>query len=119
MISEPVREARSRDELRLRDAVGGLLTWAKDEQRMPVALVLILVAVGSVVFHFLSPWWWTPIASNRVTSTTRSSSHSGITGVVFIGIVAFMAYCVSATFIGRAEGRRTSPRTRSWSGGLR
>ena len=29
-----------------------------------VLLALVLVAVGSVVFHLLSPWWWTPIASN-------------------------------------------------------
>ena len=29
-----------------------------------VAVILALVAVGSVLFHFLSPWWWTPIASN-------------------------------------------------------
>ena len=32
---------------------------------MAVAFVLVLVAVGSVVFHLLSPWWWTPIASTR------------------------------------------------------
>ncbi|TIL78752.1 MAG: cytochrome-c oxidase, partial [Mesorhizobium sp.] len=31
---------------------------------MAIALVLVLVVVGSVLFHFLSPWWWTPIASN-------------------------------------------------------
>jgi hypothetical protein len=66
LSSEPVREAVGafQDEPCLRDAVGEPLTSAKDEQRMRVALALILVAVGSVVFHFLSPWWWTPIASN-------------------------------------------------------
>ena len=31
---------------------------------MAIALVLVLVAVGSVLFHLLSPWWLTPIASN-------------------------------------------------------
>ena len=31
---------------------------------MIVVLALILVALGTVVFHFVSPWWWTPIASN-------------------------------------------------------
>ena len=31
---------------------------------MAVALILLLVAVGSVLFHLCSPWWWTPIASN-------------------------------------------------------
>ena len=31
---------------------------------MAVVLILVLVVVGSVLFHVLSPWWWTPIASN-------------------------------------------------------
>ena len=31
---------------------------------MAVALILLLVAVGSVLFHIFSPWWWTPLASN-------------------------------------------------------
>ena len=30
---------------------------------MAVALILVLVALGSVLFHLLSPWWFTPIAS--------------------------------------------------------
>jgi cytochrome c oxidase subunit 2 len=25
---------------------------------------VLLVVVGTVVFHFWSPWWWTEIASN-------------------------------------------------------
>jgi len=31
---------------------------------MVVALILLLVAIGSVLFHIYSPWWWTPIATN-------------------------------------------------------
>ena len=31
---------------------------------MAVALILLLVAIGSVLFHLFSPWWWTPIATN-------------------------------------------------------
>lgn len=31
---------------------------------MTIALVLVLVVAGSVLFHILSPWWSTPIASN-------------------------------------------------------
>jgi len=31
---------------------------------MAVAIILLLVAVGSVLFHIFSPWWWTPIATN-------------------------------------------------------
>ena len=61
---------------------------------MVLALVLVLVAVGSVVFHFLSPWWWTPIASNWGYIDDTIILTFWITGVVFVAIVLFMAYCV-------------------------
>ena len=31
---------------------------------MAIAIALVLLVVGTVAFHFLSPWWFTPIASN-------------------------------------------------------
>ena len=31
---------------------------------MVLVIVLIVLIVGSVLFHFLSPWYLTPIASN-------------------------------------------------------
>ena len=31
---------------------------------MVIAIVLVLLVVGSVLFHLLSPWYFTPIASN-------------------------------------------------------
>ena len=31
---------------------------------MKVAVIFFLVVVGSLVFHILTPWWWTPVASN-------------------------------------------------------
>lgn len=61
---------------------------------MAVAVILILVAVGSVAFHFLSPWWWTPIASNWQYIDDTLIITFWITGVVFTAIVLFMAYCV-------------------------
>jgi len=61
---------------------------------MIVALILVLVAVGSVVFHFLSPWWFTPIASNWRYIDDTIIITFWITGVVFTAIVLFMAYCV-------------------------
>jgi len=60
---------------------------------MIVAIALVLVAVGTVVFHFLSPWWWTPIASNWGTIDTTIIITFWITGVVFIVVILFMAYC--------------------------
>ena len=61
---------------------------------MPTALMLILVAVGSVLFHILSPWWWTPIASNWRYIDDTIIITFWITGGVFTAIILFMAYCV-------------------------
>lgn len=61
---------------------------------MAVALVLLLVALGSVAFHLLSPWWWTPIASNWQYIDHTITITFWITGVVFTAIILFMAYCV-------------------------
>lgn len=61
---------------------------------MAVALILVLVAVGSVVFHLVSPWWWTPIASNWRYIDNTIIITFWITGAVFVAVVLFMAYCV-------------------------
>ena len=61
---------------------------------MLVALMLVLVAVGTVVFHVWSPWWWTPVASNWGSIDDTIILTFWITGVVFTAIVLFMAYCV-------------------------
>jgi cytochrome c oxidase subunit 2 len=61
---------------------------------MAVALVMVLVALGSVVFHLLSPWWWTPIASNWHYIDDTINLTFLITGVVFVAIILFMAYCI-------------------------
>ncbi len=61
---------------------------------MAVALILVLVALGSVAFHLLSPWWWTPIASNWQYIDNTILITFWITGAVFVAVVLFMAYCV-------------------------
>jgi cytochrome c oxidase subunit II len=61
---------------------------------MAVAIVMLLVAVGSVVFHFVSPWWWTPIASNWSYIDHTLIITFWITGAVFVAVVGFMAYCI-------------------------
>jgi cytochrome c oxidase subunit 2 len=71
-----------------------------------VALALVLVAVGTVAFHFLSPWWWTPIASNWGYVDDTIIITFWITGVVFIAIIVFMAYCVFR--YRHQEGRRAA-----------
>src|ERR1700739_57604 len=73
---------------------------------MAVALLLLLVAVASVLFHLFSPWWWTPIASNWRYIDDTINLTFWITGAVFCAIVAFMAYCVFR--FRHKEGRRAA-----------
>jgi cytochrome c oxidase subunit II len=61
---------------------------------MIVAIVLVLVVLSSILFHVLSPWWWTPLASNWGVIDTTLVITFWITGAVFIAVVLFMAYCV-------------------------
>src|SRR3546814_11292635 len=61
---------------------------------MVVALLLVVVVVGTVAFHFLSPWWWTPIASNWGYVDDTILITFWITGFVFVAVGLFMAYCV-------------------------
>ncbi len=61
---------------------------------MAIVLILVLIVVGSVVFHLLSPWWWTPIASNWTYIDNTIIITFWITGIVFVAVVSFMAYCV-------------------------
>jgi cytochrome c oxidase subunit 2 len=61
---------------------------------MVVVLVLVLIVVGSVVFHLVSPWWWTPIASNWSYIDNTITITFWITGFVFVAVVSFVAYCV-------------------------
>jgi cytochrome c oxidase subunit 2 len=61
---------------------------------MPFAVVLILLVVGSIVFHILSPWWFTPLASNWAMVDVTMDITFYVTGLVFVSLNLFMAYCV-------------------------
>lgn len=55
---------------------------------------MILLIVGSVLFHFLSPWYFTPIASNWGTIDDTIDITFWVTGFAFVAVNLFMAYCV-------------------------
>jgi cytochrome c oxidase subunit II len=61
---------------------------------MIFACALILLVVATVLFHFLSPWYFTPIASNWTMMDQTVGLTFWVTGIVFIAINLFMAYCV-------------------------
>ena len=61
---------------------------------MAMAIVLVILIVGSVLFHLLSPWYFTPIASNWGAIDDTISLTFWVTGAVFVAVNLFMAYCV-------------------------
>ena len=61
---------------------------------MAIAIVLVLLIAGTVMFHFLSPWWFTPIASNWGSIDDTISITFWVTGFVFVAVNLFMAYAV-------------------------
>src|SRR6266704_4736732 len=61
---------------------------------MVMAIALVLLVVCSVLFHYLSPWYFTPIASNWDTIDETVTITFWVTGFVFVLVNLFMAYCV-------------------------
>jgi len=61
---------------------------------MALAVVLILLVVGSILFHLLSPWTFTPLASNWGMVDFTVDVTLWVTGAVFIAVNLFMAVCV-------------------------
>jgi cytochrome c oxidase subunit 2 len=61
---------------------------------MVLAIVIVLLVIGSVAFHVLSPWWFTPIASNWKMMDDTVNLTFWVTGAVFVVINLFMAYAV-------------------------
>ncbi|MCG2593565.1 c-type cytochrome [Ramlibacter sp. XY19] len=61
---------------------------------MALAIVLIVLALGSVLFHFLSPWYFTPLASNWGTIDQTISITFWVTGTVFVAVSGFVALAI-------------------------
>ena len=61
---------------------------------MALAIAVFLLTVGSVAFHFLSPWWFTPLASNWGSIDDTIIITFWVTGVVLIALNLFMAFAI-------------------------
>jgi cytochrome c oxidase subunit II len=61
---------------------------------MALAVAIFLLVVGSIIFHFVSPWWFTPIASNWTAVDSTIELTFIVTGIVFVLINGFLVYCV-------------------------
>jgi cytochrome c oxidase subunit 2 len=68
---------------------------------MAIAIMVAILIGGSVLFHLLSPWYFTPIASNWTSIDTAVNVTFWVTGAVFVAINAFMVYALI-----RYDGRR-------------
>ena len=71
----------------------GIYVAIKFPQRA-VSAALALVIFGSIAFHFLTPWWWTEIASNWGAMDDTIILTFWVTGSVFCAVCLFMSYCV-------------------------
>jgi cytochrome c oxidase subunit 2 len=59
-----------------------------------LAVVIVLLVVGSLVFHFASPWYFTELASNWDTIDFTVDVTFWVTGIVFVAVNLFTAYCL-------------------------
>ncbi len=61
---------------------------------MALAVVVVILIVGSIIFHFASPWWFTDLAADWGSVDFVMNVTFWVTGFVFIAVNLFMAYCV-------------------------
>lgn len=61
---------------------------------MGIAITLFAIVIGSVLFHFVSPWWTTPLASNWGRMDDMLTLTLVITGAFFVVLNLFLAYMV-------------------------
>src|SRR3546814_7215001 len=58
---------------------------------MAVAIVIALLVLGTVIFHLVSPWWMTPLASNWGSIDNALIITLYICAVAFIVLNPFLA----------------------------
>jgi len=57
---------------------------------MAIAIGILVLVLITIVFHFLSPWWFTPIAADWGSIDTTVIITFWVTGIVFIVLNAFL-----------------------------
>ncbi|MEX2365702.1 MAG: c-type cytochrome [Pseudohongiellaceae bacterium] len=61
---------------------------------MYIAIVIVVLVAATLILHFASPWWLTPLASNWSSIDTTIEISFWITGFVFIAVNLFLAWVV-------------------------
>jgi cytochrome c oxidase subunit 2 len=71
---------------------------------MRVAIAIALLVLGSILFHLLSPWWQTPLASNWGSIDSALNITLWICGAAFVALNLFLA-CALMRFRNRPGHR--------------
>jgi cytochrome c oxidase subunit 2 len=74
---------------------------------MGIAIALLVIVVGSVLFHLVTPWWLTPLASNWAQMDHTLTITLVITGIFFVVINLFVVYTL-LRYRHRAAGQRAA-----------
>lgn len=61
---------------------------------MAIAIVVVLLLIATLAFHFWSPWHLTPLASNWGAIDNTINMTLLVTGFVFIAVNLFMVWCL-------------------------
>jgi len=84
---------------------------------MWMVITLLAIVFGSLLFHFLSPWWTTALASNWKQMDDTLTITLVITGIFFVVINLSSSTACCAFAIAPAGAPPTSPRTGASSAG--
>ncbi len=61
---------------------------------MTIAIVIVLLVIATLVFHFISPWWFTPLASNWQAIDDTINISLWVVGTVFVAVSLFLAFVI-------------------------
>ena len=61
---------------------------------MAVAVGILILVVVTILFHFLSPWWFTPLAADWSTIDLTVDITFWVTGIVFIVLNLFLIWVI-------------------------
>ncbi len=61
---------------------------------MAIAVGILVLVVITILFHFLSPWWFTPLAADWASIDLTVNITFWITGVVFVALNAFLIWVI-------------------------
>lgn len=61
---------------------------------MAVAIGILVLVISTLLFHFLSPWWFTPIATDWSAIDNTVIITFWVTGIVFVLLNAFLIWVV-------------------------